>query len=325
MSRRMPMTPIARPSGPRRAEALRLVGMTSPPALRGFRTTFRITPRSTTSRSAAVNSRVSSGVIKRESDCSRTSSWRNPSSWETASLACRIFPSRSETNTGSGALAMMMSASSEPRDLRSLPSPLIMAVCVPNLCGLAILDLPHDHKIRWRPFRSHPDLARGAANLGTADTVPMRADLAGSSRQAVTSSIHGRAAVLIGATNHLGTPKSANALRDLAIPLSSLLTPAMKDTAPSSTLVVKKMRYTLAPEIAEIVPGDRPESRLSRTSLKTYSVAWFDWVARLYIQGKNCQEKSGVGNHDGYNLVVLMTLTSARGFLRFCRTGCSLL
>ena len=47
--------------------------------------------------------------------------------------------------------------------------------------------------------------------------------------------------------------------------------------------------------------GDRPESRLSRTSLKTYSVAWSDWVARLYIQRKNCQEKSGVGNHDGYS------------------------
>jgi len=82
----------------------------------------------------------------------------------------------------------------------------------------------------------------------------MRADLAGSGRQAVTSSIH-RRAMLTGATNHLGTSKSANALRDLAIPLSSLLTPAMKDTAPSSTLVVKKMRYTLAPEIAEIVAG----------------------------------------------------------------------
>src|SRR6059036_3840192 len=67
----------------------------------GFRTTFRMTPRSTTSRSAAVNSRVSSGLMKRESDCSSTSSWRNPSSWETASLAWRILPSRSETNTGS--------------------------------------------------------------------------------------------------------------------------------------------------------------------------------------------------------------------------------
>src|SRR5437773_5006560 len=32
-----------------------------------------------------------------------------------------------------------------------------------------------------------------------------------------------------------------------------------------------------------------------------YSVAWSDWVARLYIQGKNCQEKSGVGNHDGHS------------------------
>src|SRR2546422_4216714 len=54
MSRRMPITPIARPSAARRAEAFRLVGMTSPLALRGFRTTFRMTPRSTTSRSAAL-------------------------------------------------------------------------------------------------------------------------------------------------------------------------------------------------------------------------------------------------------------------------------
>src|SRR2546429_3769435 len=49
-SRRMPITPIARPSESRRAEAFRLVGMTSPRALRGFRTTLRVTPRSTTSR-----------------------------------------------------------------------------------------------------------------------------------------------------------------------------------------------------------------------------------------------------------------------------------
>ena len=40
--------------------------MTSLLALRGFRTTFRMTPRSTTSRSAAVNSRVSSGLMKRD-------------------------------------------------------------------------------------------------------------------------------------------------------------------------------------------------------------------------------------------------------------------
>ncbi len=106
--------------------------MTSPRALRGFRTTFRVTPRSTTSRSAAVNSRVSSGLMKRESDCSSTSSWRNPRSWDTASLARKILPSRSETNTGSGALAMMMSASSAPRDLTPLPSPSTTSRCVPS-------------------------------------------------------------------------------------------------------------------------------------------------------------------------------------------------
>src|SRR6476620_4320566 len=54
--------------------------------------------------------------MKRESDCSTTSSLRKPRSSETASLAWRIFPSRSETNTGSGAFAMMMSATSAPRD-----------------------------------------------------------------------------------------------------------------------------------------------------------------------------------------------------------------
>ncbi len=113
MSRRMPIAPMTLPSGSRNAEALRVVGITSPLALRGLRTALRVTPRSTTSRSAAVNSRFSSGLMKRESDCSRSSSGRNPSSSETASLAWRILPSRSETNTGSGAFAMMMSASSE--------------------------------------------------------------------------------------------------------------------------------------------------------------------------------------------------------------------
>src|SRR3989442_956850 len=112
MSRRMPITPIARPSGSRRAEAFRLVGMTSPLALRGFRTTFRMTPRSTTSRSAAVNSRVSSGLMKRESDCSISSSGRKPRSAETASLACRIFPSRMERKTWSGGLLIKLSAES---------------------------------------------------------------------------------------------------------------------------------------------------------------------------------------------------------------------
>ena len=68
------MAPMALPSGSRRAEALRVVEMTSPLALRGLRRALRVTPRSTTSRRAAVNSRVSSGLMKRESDCSRTSS-----------------------------------------------------------------------------------------------------------------------------------------------------------------------------------------------------------------------------------------------------------
>ncbi len=84
--------------------------MISPEALRGLRTASRVTPCSTTSRSAAVNSCVSSGLMKRESDCSTTSSLRKPSSSETASLACRIFPSRSETNTGSGAFSIRLSA-----------------------------------------------------------------------------------------------------------------------------------------------------------------------------------------------------------------------
>ena len=100
------------PSGSRSAEALRLVGITSPLALRGLRTMLRVTPRSTTSRNAAVNSRASSVLMNRERDCSNTSSCRNPSRCDTASLAWRILPSRSETNTGSGALAMMISAAS---------------------------------------------------------------------------------------------------------------------------------------------------------------------------------------------------------------------
>ncbi len=110
MSRSTPIAPITFPSASRSAEAFSVVGITSPEALRGLRTAFRVTPRSTTSRKAAVNSRVSSALMKRESDCSTTSSWRKPSSCETASFAWRILPSRSETNTGSGAFLMMMSA-----------------------------------------------------------------------------------------------------------------------------------------------------------------------------------------------------------------------
>ena len=52
---------MTRPSGSRRAEAFRVVGITSPLALRGLSRALRVTPFSTTSRRAAVNSRVSSG------------------------------------------------------------------------------------------------------------------------------------------------------------------------------------------------------------------------------------------------------------------------
>ena len=104
------MAPITRPSGSRRAEALSVVGIVSPLALRGLSRASRVTPLATTSCSAAVNSRVSSGLMNRDSDCSITSSGRNPSSSETASLAWRILPSRSETNTGSGANLIRLSA-----------------------------------------------------------------------------------------------------------------------------------------------------------------------------------------------------------------------
>src|SRR5205823_1190643 len=110
MSLSTPIAPITFPSVSRRAEAFRHVGITSPVAARGLRRAFLVTPRSTTSRSAAVNSRVSSSLMKRESDCSTTSSRRKPRSSETASLASRIFPSRSETNTGSGAFLIRLSA-----------------------------------------------------------------------------------------------------------------------------------------------------------------------------------------------------------------------
>src|SRR5437879_255032 len=56
ISRKTPMAPITLPSGSRSAEALRVVGITSPLALRGLRRALRVTPRSTTSPSAAVNS-----------------------------------------------------------------------------------------------------------------------------------------------------------------------------------------------------------------------------------------------------------------------------
>jgi hypothetical protein len=110
MSLRIPMPPITLASGSRSADAFRVVGITSPLALRGFSRAFRVTPRSTTSRSAARNSRVSSAEMMRERDCSMSSSGRKPSSAKTASLACRIFPSRSDTNTGSGAFLIRLSA-----------------------------------------------------------------------------------------------------------------------------------------------------------------------------------------------------------------------
>src|SRR3954454_13746327 len=129
MSRRIPIAPITLPSALRSAEALSVVGITSPFAERGLSTASRVTPRSTTSSSAAMNSRVSSGLMERERDCSTTSSFLKPSSSETASFAWRILPSRSETNTGSGAFAMMMSATSRPAvpSWAALPFVLVLA------------------------------------------------------------------------------------------------------------------------------------------------------------------------------------------------------
>src|SRR5207245_1574608 len=110
MSRRMPIAPMTLPSRSRRLLALSVVGMTSPLALRGFRRTLRVTPRSTTYRRAATNSCVAWGEMNRDSDCSISSSGRNLSSSEHASLTWRIFPSRSDTNTGSGAFLIRLSA-----------------------------------------------------------------------------------------------------------------------------------------------------------------------------------------------------------------------
>ena len=98
------------PSESLKPEALSVVGMTSPEALRGLSRTLRVTPRSTTSRRAAMNSRVSSAEIMRDKDCSITSSGRNPNRSKTASFACRIFPRKSLTKTGSGAFLMRLSA-----------------------------------------------------------------------------------------------------------------------------------------------------------------------------------------------------------------------
>jgi len=120
MSRRIPITPMAWPAPSRSADAFNVVGMTSPEALPGLRRRFRVTPRSTTSRTAATNSWVSGGLRKRETDCSRTSSRRRPSNCETAAFASRILPRRSQTKTGSGAFATMTSAASVLRTLSSI-------------------------------------------------------------------------------------------------------------------------------------------------------------------------------------------------------------
>jgi hypothetical protein len=130
MSRRTPIAPITLPAESRKADAFSEVGITSPVADRGLRTALRVTPCSTTSFSAAVNSRVSSSEMKRDSDCSTTSSRRKPSSSETASFAWRILPSRSDTKTGSGAFAMMMSAARAPSVAAGARAP-------PFACGSA--------------------------------------------------------------------------------------------------------------------------------------------------------------------------------------------
>src|SRR5437667_438272 len=154
MSRRMPIAPITFPSPSRNADAFSVVGMTSPMALRGLSTTLRVTPRSTTSRNAARNSWVSCGEMKRDSDCSMSSAGRNPSSSYTASLACRVFPSRSATTPGPGALRMMMFASSCACDLiPSLSASVIVSgtpTDVPALSmtplRLAIAGSPFSHR-----------------------------------------------------------------------------------------------------------------------------------------------------------------------------------
>ena len=49
-------------------------------------------------------------LMNRDTDCSTTSSSRKPRSSDTASLVCKIFPSRFVTNTGSGAFLIRLSA-----------------------------------------------------------------------------------------------------------------------------------------------------------------------------------------------------------------------
>src|SRR5438093_764320 len=54
MPRRMPIAPITRPSESRSAEAFRVVGVTSPEAVRGLSTALRVTPRSAARSAAAI-------------------------------------------------------------------------------------------------------------------------------------------------------------------------------------------------------------------------------------------------------------------------------
>src|SRR4051794_29541560 len=166
MSRRMPMAPMTRPSGSRSAEAFSVVAMVSPEALRGLSRASRVTPLATTSRSAAVNSLVSSALMNLDRDCSTSSSGRKPRSWETASLAWRILPSRSETNTGSGAFAMMMSAPSErpgrPLEGRERSSP----VAGDRVSGVSVLMVSHSGATRGgRTWRSLSGQTNPAAVL----------------------------------------------------------------------------------------------------------------------------------------------------------------
>src|SRR5262245_55198670 len=168
MSRRMPMAPMMLPSVSRRAEALSVGGIISPDALRGWSRTFLVTPRSTTSRSATTNSRASSGPRNRAIDCSRTSSRRRPSRRETAPFASRILPSRSQTKTGSGAFAMMMSAASvglaarfttgdRVSDMALLSGRPIGSFARPGLLGslqivqngVAVVDPVVTYRLRW--------------------------------------------------------------------------------------------------------------------------------------------------------------------------------
>src|SRR5438552_6602474 len=187
MSRRMPMTPMACPAASRSADAFNVVGMTSPDAVPGWSRRFRVTPRSTTSRTAATNSWVSGGLRKRETDCSRTSSRRRPSNCETAAFASRILPRRSQTKTGSGAFATMTSAARVLRTLSSrvesrprLPRTTV-GQCIHSLFPLLALPLPTKARqrsngcprlvaralrLRWGPARPRKKVRDWPAHSG---------------------------------------------------------------------------------------------------------------------------------------------------------------